>query len=307
MNHELRRGRGPWPVANREATVHAWLCSRMAEVEEGERVAMARWMLDHASSRTKGQRLVDAYLWNESQLDRLAVWAERVSGGEPLQHVLGVAHFDGLTLEVNPHVLIPRPETEELVAAVAERVSGVGAAQVLVDWCTGSGCMALALKRRRPNAVVVGLDVSREALEVARRNAAHACLNVEFQWNDLRDPAPTLLGSGRALGAADVVVANPPYIPASEASRMASRVTRHEPHLALFVPDDDPLCFVHALWTWCEAGGVKDNGWVGVECHTEWATSVAAEWRTRQGWVDVQVLRDLQGLERHVLARRKLP
>lgn len=307
MNHEVRRGRGPWPASNREATVHAWLCDRLSDVEGDERLAMARWMLDHASSRTKGQRLVDAYLWNESELDRLAVWAERVSGGEPLQHVLGVAHFDGLTLEVNPHVLIPRPETEELVSAVAGRVSGAGAAPVVVDWCTGSGCVALALKRRFPDAVVVGLDVSREALQVARRNAALAGLDVEFQRNDLRDPAPTQRLGGQDLEAADVVVANPPYIPASEASRMAPRVTRHEPHLALFVPDDDPLCFVHALWTWCEGGGVKDNGWVGVECHTEWASEVAAEWRVRKGWLDVEVLRDLQGLERHVLARRKLP
>ena len=108
---------------------------------------MVRWMLDHASGQPKGERLVHDFRWSESLLDRLAVWAERLNEGEPLQHVLGEAWFDGLRISVSPSVLIPRAETEELVEALSRRLRIVASHPLhIVDWCTGSGCIALALK-----------------------------------------------------------------------------------------------------------------------------------------------------------------
>ena len=181
MTEPLRRGEGPWPVTNTEPAVSAWLHGRMRRVEDSERPAMVRWMLEHASGQPKGERLVHDFRWSESLLDRLAVWAERLNEGEPLQHVLGEAWFDGMRISVSPAVLIPRPETEELVEALSRRLHiGTSRPLCIVDWCTGSGCIALALKRRHPQATVCGWDLSTDALEVARANAIQNNLSVDL-------------------------------------------------------------------------------------------------------------------------------
>ena len=159
-----RRGTGPWPSSNTDAVVTAWLMSRLSDVEGEERRGMARWLLEHVSGQGKGERMVADMRWHESQLDRLAVMADRLNEGQPIQHVLGESWFDGLRLEVSPSVLIPRPETEELVAAMADKVAGFEGPVRVADWCTGSGCMALAMKRRHP-CRVVGYEWSMNALE----------------------------------------------------------------------------------------------------------------------------------------------
>ena len=154
--------------------------SRLSDVEGEERSGMARWLLEHVSGQGKGERMVADMRWHESQLDRLAVMADRLNEGEPIQHVLGESWFDGLRLEVSPSVLIPRPETEELVAAMADKVAGLEGAVRVADWCTGSGCMALAMKRRHPHAEVVGYEWSMNALEVARSNARSTGMDVHW-------------------------------------------------------------------------------------------------------------------------------
>jgi release factor glutamine methyltransferase len=301
MTESLRRGEGPWPSTNTELAVSAWLHGRMGQVEDSERPAMVRWMLDHASGQPKGERLVHDFRWSESLLDRLAVWADRLNEGEPLQHVLGEAWFDGLRISVSPVVLIPRPETEELVEALSNRLKSEASQPLhIVDWCTGSGCIALALKRRFPEAAVSAWDLSSDALEVARANALQNHLSVDFDVRDVLSATPEDFG-------ADTVVSNPPYIPHSEAPGMHPRVTRHEPAMALFVPSDDPLCFYRALQRWCEQGGLRAEGWLAMECHTKFASDVAGLLTSSGGWKNVEMLHDLQGLPRHVLAQRALP
>ena len=301
MTKQLRRGTGPWPSTNTESAVSVWLHGRMGQVEDSERPGMVRWMLDHASGQSKGERLVHDFRWSESLLDRLSVWAERLNGGEPLQHVLGEAWFDGLRISVSPAVLIPRPETEELVEALSSRLQAEAAAPAqIVDWCTGSGCVALALKRRFPEAKVCGWDLSADALDVARANAVQNHLHVAF---DVRDA----LSATHDGTVADAVVSNPPYIPESEAAQLHPRVTRHEPAMALFVPSDDPLCFYRALRHWCEQGGLRNGGWLALECHTKFASDVAGMLSSSKGWKHVEIVHDLQGLPRHVLAQRSLP
>jgi len=301
MTESLRRGEGPWPSTNMELAVSAWLHGRMGQVEDSERPAMVRWMLDHASGQPKGERLVHDFRWSESLLDRLAVWADRLIEGEPLQHVLGEAWFDGLRISVSPSVLIPRPETEELVEALSNRLKSEAPQPLhIVDWCTGSGCIALALKRRFPEAAVSAWDLSSDALEVARANALQNHLSVDFDVRDVLSATPEDFG-------ADAVVSNPPYIPHSEAPGMHPRVTRHEPAMALFVPSDDPLCFYRALQRWCEQGGLRAEGWLAMECHTKFASDVAGLLTSSGGWKNVEMLHDLQGLPRHVLAQRALP
>lgn len=295
-----RRGTGPWPSTNTDSVVTAWLMSRLSQVEAEERGGMARWLLDHVSGQGKGARLVADMRWHESQLDRLAVMAERLNEGEPIQHVLGESWFDGLRLEVSPSVLIPRPETEELVAAMADKVAALEGPVRVADWCTGSGCMALAMKRRHPHAEVVGYEWSMDALEVARSNAQVTGMEVQWRHADaLHAEQPDTPFSA--------VMSNPPYIPAAERQTMHPRVTEHEPGMALFVPDDDPLVFYRAIASWCAQGALVHGGWIGLECHTAKAQDVARLLEAQKGWEDVDILHDLQGLPRHVVARRALP
>ena len=134
----------------------------------------------------------------------------------------------------------------------------------------------------------------------ARANAVQNHLNVSFDVRDALSDTP----DGTV---ADAVVSNPPYIPESEAPQLHSRVTRHEPAMALFVSNDDPLCFYKALQRWCEQGGLREGGWLAVECHTKFASDVAGLLASSGGWKNVEMLHDLQGLPRHVLAQRALP
>lgn len=159
---------------------------------------------------------------------------QRLARGEPWQYITGRTEFDGLTLEVNPSVLIPRPETEELLQWIVEETA-VPPARIL-DVGTGSGALALALRKRFPQAEVWAMDISAEALETARQNARRHGLDVKFWQGDMRQedfpPGPW-----------DLIVSNPPYVLPSERGHMHSNVKDFEPGMALFVPQDDPVVF----------------------------------------------------------------
>jgi release factor glutamine methyltransferase len=157
---------------------------------------------------------------------------------EPIQQVLGTARFCGMMLRVTPDVLIPRPETEQLVDMIADRWRNVPDVRVL-DVGTGSGCIAIALARALRFPQVTAVDISADALNVARRNAAEWKVAIDLQQADaLQLQLP---------GEWDVIVSNPPYIMQSEAAEMEPRVLRHEPHTALFVPDAEPMLFYDAI------------------------------------------------------------
>ena len=166
----------------------------------------------------------------------------RLEQGEPVQYVLGEADFDGMTLGVGPGVLIPRPETEELVEWIAEDFKGAKHLRIL-DVGTGSGCIALALKRRFPDAEVRAWDISDEALRIASANAGRLGLHVVFERRDaLCTEVPEA-----DFATYDVIVSNPPYICEKERADMDNNVLRHEPSTALFVPDSEPLLFYRAI------------------------------------------------------------
>lgn len=190
-----------------------------------------------------GVSAVDVYAdkvrnFSEEEHGSLANILQRLCNSEPVQYVLGYADFDGLRLAVSPATLIPRPETEELVAWVAAESAEKPCR--LLDVGTGSGCIAIALAHRLPQAIVEAWDVSEEALAVARKNVESLGVNVGFTCCDL-------LAEPQTQGAFDFIVSNPPYICESEQADMEAHVLRHEPHLALFVPNDDPLRFYRAL------------------------------------------------------------
>ncbi|PPK85683.1 release factor glutamine methyltransferase [Neolewinella xylanilytica] len=228
--------------------------------------------------------------------EELLAWItlNRLHGGEPVQYVTGIADFYGLQLKVTPAVLIPRPETEELVEWILEDHPG-GTNRRAVDLGTGSGCIPLALQDRRPEWQCEGVDVSQEALAVARENGKMLCSTVVFHEADV------LQDCHLDEGAYDVIVSNPPYIPPSEREQMGESVLVHEPELALFVPEDDPLVFYRRVG---EIGlsALSPGGYVYVETNEFNSNEVMRTFR-ELGYQLVERRKDLQGKWRMVRTR----
>jgi release factor glutamine methyltransferase len=175
---------------------------------------------------------------SESQMLLIYKAAKRIAEHEPLQYVLGSAYFFGMDLNVNSSVLIPRPETEELVRWILDEIKPNN--HSVLDIGTGSGAIALALKKAQPNWNVCGVDVSKEALQVAQRNSTE--LQLEVAWKEV-----DILAENLPEGNWTCIVSNPPYITVSEGNEMRTSVVQHEPHLALFVPENDPLLFYRRI------------------------------------------------------------
>ena len=219
----------------------------------------------------------------------------RLLAHEPVQYVLGTAHFAGMELAVTPATLIPRPETEELVQLIEREQAGRPGRRVL-DVGTGSGCLALALARVLPGAEVLAVDISAEALAVARRNAEVWAPAVQFQQVDILQGMP----AGLAPGTLDVLVSNPPYVRESERADMRENVLAWEPATALFVPDNDPLLFYRRL---AEIGAqlLAADGVAYLEINEALGAETAALF-SAQGFAEVRVVADMFGKPRMVRA-----
>ena len=189
----------------------------------------------------KRQLMEPALRIDEFQHASLRAAVDRLLADEPVQYVTGLAHFDGLAFQVNPSVLIPRPETEELVWKVAAERPADWSGRIW-DVGTGSGCIAVALAKRFPWARVTAFEVSEQALATARANAERLQATVEFVCDDVLHPF-----SEAWSVSVDVVVGNPPYIRESERTAMEGMVLDYEPESALFVPDEDPLLFYRQI------------------------------------------------------------
>lgn len=193
---------------------------------------------------------------------------ERLEQGEPIQYVLGWAWFCGLRFGVKPGVLIPRPETEWLVDTVCADSSAQNARKLRVlDIGTGSGCIALSIKQRLPEAYVETWDISPEALAIAADNARSLDLDVAFRQQDALNLTPE-------SDVWDVIVSNPPYICQRERTDMSPNVLNHEPSTALFVPDTDPLLFYRAITRYA-VGSLRSGGRLLFECNTLYAVDTA--------------------------------
>ncbi|OGX83739.1 protein-(glutamine-N5) methyltransferase, release factor-specific [Hymenobacter lapidarius] len=221
----------------------------------------------------------------------------RLQAHEPVQYVLGTAYFADMELEVTPATLIPRPETEELVQVIAQEQGHRTGLRVL-DVGTGSGCLAIALAQALPKSNVLAVDISVEALAVARRNAARFAPAVAFEQLDILSGLP----AGIAPGTLDVLVSNPPYVRESERPLMRDNVLAWEPATALFVPDNDPLLFYRRL---TEVGHelLKAGGSIYLEINEALGSETAALLQ-EHGYEDVQVLPDMFGKSRMVRATR---
>jgi release factor glutamine methyltransferase len=181
----------------------------------------------------------DSPVSDEQALAFEAASAE-LQAGKPIQYITGKAWFMGEAYTVNEQVLIPRPETEELVDWILEYASIKGNALRILDIGTGSGCIAIALKKALPESTITAIDISPNALKLAAKNASDLGADIAFVPLDI-------LNTAFLPGQYDVIVSNPPYIPMQEMKNMDLQVTAHEPNIALFVPDEDPLLFYKAI------------------------------------------------------------
>ena len=304
--NKIEREKGPWPANNLLSSVQAWVLERLGgHPEDREMRSVTRMMLDAVSGLDRGQRIVNDWKANESALDALAQWCVRFKKGEPIQYILGATSFFGVSLKIDARALIPRPETEELIRHLLDQQSTSESLRVL-DVGTGSGCMALAWKSQRPQDEVTGVDASHEALSLARENGVDLGFE-DLNWElvDVLNPSPFDAVS-KAKKGWDVVMSNPPYIPISERQSMENRVILHEPSSALFVSDQDPLSFYVTIASGClKEGWLTAGGWLGFECHEEFASAVEALLSDQPEWRAIRLLKDLQGAPRMVLAQKK--
>lgn len=223
--------------------------------------------------------------------DRIAGVVARLDTREPIQYILGRAQFYGMNFIVNPSVLIPRPETAELVDIIADDCRGMTDLNLL-DICTGSGCIAIALSKALDFPKITALDISGEAIATAEENAKLNNRQVTFRQADIfsyTDPVHY-----------DVIVSNPPYVDESEKADMDPNVLEYEPHEALFVPDDDPLRFYHCICGFAKSH-LTQSGRLYFELNPRHADQLAAEMHA-DGWQDVEILLDSDGKKRFLRA-----
>ena len=260
----------------------------------GEAEWMTRLTLESVTGWSRVDLLVDAGKeLGEVRVEAVKNIVARLLKHEPLQYVLGYEDFMGLKINVNPSVLIPRPETQELVNIIIDREAKASDLSVL-DAGTGSGAIAVALSRNLRFASVTAIDNSDAALEVARGNAERLRTPVTFVNADILS-LTSLPGEPF-----DIIVSNPPYVLDSERAEMSANVLGHEPSAALFVPDSDPLRFYLALARYAAAGGLKPGGRLYFECNPLTIDALAS--RLEPDFDEVETVRDSFGRQRFIIA-----
>ena len=232
---------------------------------------------------------------SESELLNFHWFLKRLKNEEPVQHVLGYTEFYGLELSVNEHVLIPRPETEELVDLVSKEIDGRKAK--VLDVGTGSGCIPIALKFLNNQIEISGIDVSSEAIKVAELNAENIGVDVKFsEWDVFSVDIPS------DLKELDYLISNPPYIPERDKDLMSKNVLDYEPHLALFVDDNDPLVYYKEI---AKKGldMLKSGGELYFEIHEEFGPQTK-NMLEEMGYTYISIIQDLNQKDRIVNATR---
>lgn len=261
--------------------------------DEGEAIAIAHEALQYVTGLDKLSRLSQKEQpLSEAQTQTFGHMMEQLLASTPLQYALGEAYFMGRRFVATPAVLIPRPETEELVQWIIDEVK----AGSILDIGTGSGCIPISLKLTLKNSDVSAIDISEEALAVARANSRELGADVVFRQIDFLNSIES-----EKLGSFDVIVSNPPYIPITESETLHANVREHEPAAALFVPGDDALLFYRAI---AEFGKkhLAPRGAIYCELHRDYAVETASLFEKR-GYGDVVLRKDMHGNQRMLRAR----
>lgn len=268
---------------------------------EGEAKAIARMVY---ASRY-GLTLADLLMGRDSEVphEELQQMLQRLEQGEPVQYVLGEELFCGRRFKVTPDVLIPRPETQELCQWIVEEATHHAPlpAHRLLDIGTGSGCIAVTLALELPQARVTAWDISDRALAVARENAQRLGATVTFQQVDALHPFNPLTFSPFNPLTFSLIVSNPPYICEQEKAHMAPNVLDHEPSLALFVPDDDPLLFYRSIARYAREA-LAPGGQLFFEINPLYRDELTAMLRD-MGYTHIETRADQFGLQRMLKAQ----
>lgn len=226
--------------------------------------------------------------------NKLGVIAQRLNYHEPIQYVLGDEEFLGKRFLVSPAVLIPRPETEELVKQVPFPPATSEETTVrILDIGTGSGCIAISLKSLMPHAEVYATDISDEALAIAQKNVGRHEPQVKLIKHDI-------LNENIPIKDVDIIVSNPPYVAQQEKKSMQQHVLDHEPHVALFVPDTDPLIFYKAIASRGRQA-LKPGGKVVVEINALYGNETVSVFES-ENYADVALIKDMNGKDRFIIA-----
>ncbi|HVW15594.1 MAG TPA: peptide chain release factor N(5)-glutamine methyltransferase [Mucilaginibacter sp.] len=251
---------------------------------------------------------------SESQVKAIQNTLTELKTGKPIQYILGHTEFYGLTFKVNPSVLIPRPETEELVEWI---ISSVGssklAASRILDIGTGSGCIAVSLKKNLPEFDVTAIDISGSALQTAKENAELNKVDIKFGKDDilnlkseiehskLRSPLAHLEKTNNSEKF-DIIVSNPPYVTLADKQQMHTNVTDFEPHTALFVPENDQLIFYKAIADFA-SGHLEKNGLLFFEINENYGEQIV-ELLNTTSFNNIELRKDLSGKNRMIRAIR---
>lgn len=257
---------------------------------QSEALAITRFMLEDVLQLSSLYQSLSAHLiLTAAQKETLENYLVRLANHEPFQHILGYELFHGLKLEVNPDVLIPRPETEELVEWILDADTS---AKTVLDIGTGCGCVAIALAKSLPDVEVEALEVSEKAVAVAKRNAVNNQVAVTIFQMDILKNAPEKNY--------DLMVSNPPYVGLDEKHLMIANVLEHEPHLALF--SEDPLLFYKRIAQLAVAH-LNENGWLYFEMNEFYAAQIADILRELH-FSEIEIKKDLSGKDRMIRGRR---
>ena len=261
-----------------------------------EAANIADWVIDYIT----GQKRIDRILYksiplNDEQELQLITFTNQLLQHQPVQYVLNEAWFAGMRFYVDDSVLIPRPETEELVELISNFKFQISNSLQILDVGTGSGCIPIALKKKLPNANITSIDISDKALDIAKKNAIVLQADILFKQVNFLDET-----SWDDLGQFDSIVSNPPYIKQSESNTMSSHVTAYEPSIALFVADDDALIFYKNIAIF-GLHHLTESGQIFVEINEILGNETMAMFNSYGYKTDLK--KDLQGRDRLIHAR----
>ncbi len=271
-------------------TYAEWLASLSAQLtaySQAEAENLVFWLFEEHLGLRRAE--LNLAIPSATNTESILADFQRLLTGEPIQYILGEAPFYGRSFRVTRDTLIPRNETEELVHKIIKENPKAGLR--VLDLGTGTGCIPITLALELNNPEVYGLDVSLQALEVARQNALQLGATVQFLEGDLLGVIPN-------LDVFDVLVSNPPYVPVRDQGEMHANVLNFEPHLALFVPDEDPLLFYRAIGNWGQQL-LKQGGKLYLEIYENLAEELVQLVQSL-GYSEVQMHRDLNGKKRMV-------
>lgn len=236
---------------------------------------------------------------NSDDTEQLFKIHQKLIQGIPLQYILGETEFYDLIVKVNQSVLIPRPETEELVdwALITSRIiNGETEVLKLLDIGTGSGCIAISIKKYIPLADITAIDISEAALNIARQNADLNQVKINFIQDDIFKPTNLELINSKY----DLILSNPPYVTEAEKDQMLDNVLNHEPHIALFVPDNDPLVFYRAIADFA-LNHLKINGFLFFELNEKFGKETINLLKEK-GFKEIELRQDMGGKDRMIRA-----